>query len=435
MRRVLFITVAAPPSVGSHATRVAALVDQLHAEGYEVTLLTVSSSTEQKAASALYGRLSAKARVLEADGGALRAAAKTVSADAKRLWKAKIIQRLRAAVRSVMIPDTFATWIPAAVRIAKRHLRDDGADLIISSGAPFSSHIVGLLASRATGVPFVSDYGDPWVYEPGRPRSGLRLLIERWLEQRVLRASTLASLATIEATDLYRKRYPEVNTPYFVFPMGYAQSDYVTDCSTSTKSLNVVYTGRINEEYRTIDGLTDALQQVEARGKGALQVQFFGGELSSVAAKLRRYIDSGLVHIGPNLDHDEYIRTIRTAAGLLIFGNNSPVQIPGKIAHFVAARRPILYFPNTDDRDPALELLQRVQLTNVHVYRGPSDFENFLTDCQLNGISPEYDENELDALSWEGACARYLEAIRAALNWSRPQPGVNSIPSARQTLV
>lgn len=414
----MLISLAAPPSGGSHATRIAALIEECAAEGIEVCLLTAWTPEQDRAKSALFQRVQKHAQVISPSGGVLRTAAVSArSVQQPRL--AYGIQRVRAAVRKWMMPDTYIGWVPGAVRQGITHIATHGADLIISSGAPFSAHIAGFMISQKAGVPLVLDYGDPWVFEPGRPRKGLRLMIERWLEKTILRKAQLVSVTTNATVSLYQARFPDVDCPYHVFPMGYDEHDYVGPLpapDSRDTPLKIVYAGRINEEYRTIDGLVEVLNIEEAlHGASRVQYQFYGSELGQLQLKLGRYVHSGLVRLENSLDHSDYIDKIRSADGLLVFGNSSKIQIPGKIAHFLAARKPILYLPNMNaESDPALELLRLVQRTQVFTGSDADTYAHFIAACR-DRIPPELDEAAYRGLEWKAICNRFLSRTRATV--------------------
>lgn len=416
-KRVLIVAVASPPNGGSHATRIFAMVEGFHNSGWEVTVLTCTVSESQKADSTLYSRMKAISKIIESEGGALRSAATSIGKMGRsRSGLARHVQWLRASVRKFMLPDTFLTWVPGAVSAGVRKAKDNRINLVVSSGAPFSSHIAGYLISRIASVPLALDYGDPWVYEPGRPRKGLRLLIERFVENKILRAARLVSVTTNETVSLYRKFYPGNKCLYHNMPMGYDSSDYGSKdlvCRVRKDKMSFVYAGRINEEYRSLDGLLSVLEY-EYTNPNNLKVEFvfYGAELEALRKSLGKYLDCGLVRFGRNLDHQEYILALEESDGLVIFGNNSLIQIPGKVPHFLAARRSILYFCNLDsiEDDPSFNLLKRVQTRGLFSGDTVDSYLQYRTACE-NDLEPVIDESALNSLEWSNISKCYVQAI------------------------
>ena len=63
-------------------------------------------------------------------------------------------------------PDEFVGWVPTAAWHALRAIRRYRPDVIYSTSSPVSAHLVALLVSRATGIPWVADFRDAWTKNP-----------------------------------------------------------------------------------------------------------------------------------------------------------------------------------------------------------------------------------------------------------------------------
>lgn len=417
-KRILLISAAAPPSGGSHATRIAALIEAMVAAAMDVSLVTCKSSEERKTTSAQFRRIASLATVIEVTGGALRASAEAVTRlGNKRQIFGDVVQRLRTLVRKMAIPDTFIFWVPGAVKYALAHIKNSGgADIVLSSGAPFSSHIAAYLVSRISGVPMALDYGDPWVFEPGRRRRGLRLLLERATEHQILQRARLVSLTTKPTADLYRKTYADIAAKLYVMPMGYNNADFpdqVVDSGPPRAGLDFIYAGRINEEYRSISKLSAILDACEDYRGPHFTLNFYGSEFGTVRRQLSKHENAGRVVFNRHVDHEEYVIKLRNADGLLIFGNNNYIQIPGKIPEYLAAGRPLLYFPNVDrvDLDPTLALIHCIQRSDVFIGQTVADFRLFVASSATR-LRPSQQLDRLRELEWGSICGEYCQHVR-----------------------
>ena len=415
-KRALVLAPAGPPSGGSHATRIAALIEALGNRGIDATFLTVNWSDAEKCGSQQFKRVAAVAAIDEVDGGVFRTAARRVGRVGQRKGRFQgAVQQLRAFTRARMIPDTYAAWIPNAIRAGLSRHANKPFDVVISSGAPFSSHVAAYVISRRTGLPLVLDYGDPWVFEPGRPRRGLRLCLERRLERRVLAQASLASVTTKATIELYRERYPGLVTPIILAPMGFDRNDF-EPCSESRPSsetqrrLRLAYTGRINEEYRSIEDFLDALRRARY-SPDEYRFDFYGPEFGSIELELGKFEKAELIRFNGSVDHPDYINILQTCDGLLMFGNNNCVQIPGKLADYLAARKNILYFPNIpdEDQDPTLTLARKVQQQGVFVGREEGAVDRFLEACASR--DPIQDELELAKLDWKSCFEELIVSL------------------------
>lgn len=409
---VLFLTGAAPPAGGSHATRVAAFVEKLASSGVNVSLLTVRWPDSMRLRSSLFKRLLEVCDVEEISGGFLRRSADAVRERAtphsqKPLagFFSRLLNPARVLARKALVPDSFVGWIPLAVISGLRKSKQ-GCDAIVSSGAPFSSHIAAAIISRYRRVPLILDNGDPWVYEPSRPRSGLRLMLERLLERLVLQQAHYVCVTTEATRALYVEKFPEVPDKYVVLPMGFNSSDYNVERAGVDKAgceMRFVYAGRLTNEHRSLDGLALLLRQV-AYQENPPVFEFYGDENARVVSELSEYFDKGVVRVFPSVDHAGYTQLLSQADCLMVFGNNNFVQVPGKIAQVIGARRPVLYFPNVADysRDPALSLLRLVMRTGLFVADANTNMGVLLGEVSASKVDvncAEYDALEWDAIS------------------------------------
>ena len=94
-----------------------------------------------------------------------------------------------------VLPDPYRPWTRAAVRSGRAVGRQMKADVVIASGPPWTGVRVGHQIARDLGVPFISDFRDPW-----SSGSGATWRAETdWAQRRVERweATVLAESAVI----------------------------------------------------------------------------------------------------------------------------------------------------------------------------------------------------------------------------------------------
>jgi hypothetical protein len=65
-----------------------------------------------------------------------------------------------------LLPDEKWVWIGAASRAALRLAAERRFDVLVSFAQPWSDHLVGLRVQRATGLPWVAHFSDPWIDSP-----------------------------------------------------------------------------------------------------------------------------------------------------------------------------------------------------------------------------------------------------------------------------
>lgn len=151
-------------------------------------------------------------------------------------------------------PEMFDTarQTKAGIDIAKR----EGCTAIYSTSAPRSSHVVARNVRRATGLPWVADFRDPWVgfHEKRYPTPAHRM-VSRRLERTVIEEADTLVANTSGTRDLWVSRYGEgLRRKIVVIPNGYSEYDFagaLLEDYPAGGQLNIASVGTI---YGTYDG-------------------------------------------------------------------------------------------------------------------------------------------------------------------------------------
>ena len=135
---------------------------------------------------------------------------------------------VRALRRMLFVPDGQITWLPGALWSALRVLRTCPTDLIYTTSPPASSHLLGRFLKTKTGLPWVADFRDAWLYDPLDPAlltMPYRREFERRFEAAVLaEADAIITATMISAADL-RQRYPQQAHKVRVVTNGFDPAD------------------------------------------------------------------------------------------------------------------------------------------------------------------------------------------------------------------
>jgi glycosyltransferase involved in cell wall biosynthesis len=177
------------------------------------------------------------------------------------------IQQWRA---KYSIPDQQIIWYPWAVWTARSLLRSLPIRLLYSTSTPETDHLVGLTLKRLTGLPWVVDFRDGWMFEtiPFRHTSPLRHAIESRLERAVVtNADHIITASQVLAND-FRQRYPRIAPRISVITNGYDPDDFapIQREKQKTPTFRVVHTGTfsLGRWNTSLDGLLEALRSMQA---------------------------------------------------------------------------------------------------------------------------------------------------------------------------
>ena len=71
----------------------------------------------------------------------------------------KIVRWVRG---NMFVPDARVGWVRPTTRQLLQRLKTEPVDVVVTTGPPHSMHLIGLALKRATGLPWVADFRDPW---------------------------------------------------------------------------------------------------------------------------------------------------------------------------------------------------------------------------------------------------------------------------------
>lgn len=151
----------------------------------------------------------------------------------------------------LMMPDSQKNWaLYAAVRSIGL-IRSQQIECVLTSGPPFSTHAIGLLASIFTDVTWIADFRDPWVEMIPERRASMRSLLSERLERRMEAMVVARADAVLTTTDRLRQsmidRYPAVPADKFVYLPNSIDTERFHSATQLTKyeRLTITYAGSL----------------------------------------------------------------------------------------------------------------------------------------------------------------------------------------------
>jgi hypothetical protein len=355
-QQVLLVAYYVPPAGGPAVQRILQFVEYLSEYGWQPTVLTVRqgaypnrdpslleavppSVAVHRTASldplALYARLTASG---DDEEGSLPAG----SLGDDPSWLEYLARWVRA---NVFIPDARIGWWPFAVAAGKRLLRDNNVDMILSSGAPHSVHLIGRSLHRATRTPWVADLHDPWTdisYYDEFPHTDWARRLDARLERSVLSEASAVTTVSPSWAELFRSKAPN---RYAVAENGFDAAVFADAEEPLDDSFVLAHIGKLYAS-RNPAALWEALAVLRAKEAiPDLRVRLIGTVDSVVRRSIAQHGLEPIVSIEPFVPHDEAIRQMMRSTLLLLTIEpfaQARGMITSKLYEYLASGRPVL---------------------------------------------------------------------------------------------
>lgn len=213
-----------------------------------------------------------------------------------------------------------------------------------------------ILSKKKSGIPWIADYGDPWVYPvPTVNESRFKKKLIEKTERVILKEMDAISVAAEGIRELYIERYPFLdNEKIFVIPQGYDPEMFSQIREEKTGKFRIVYCGSFYSKLRDPMAFFEAIKEIRREDFEVI----IAGRINEFVEVIRKKFKDGRVRYYGFLGHKESLSIQKSASILLHIGNTTDVQIPGKIYEYIGASRPILCVSGNDN-DLSAELVNK----------------------------------------------------------------------------
>ena len=261
------------------------------------------------------------------------------------------IQRVSRWVRgNLFIPDPRRGWNRYAVAEALKQHALKPYDLVVTSGPPHSTHLIGLELQRR-GMRWWADFRDPWTdiyyYRMFYPSAWARRR-DAELERSVLERAERVLTVSDDLKRLLASKLNGDSGKFVVVPNGYDPADFAANAPVPNNPVRtLVYTGTLTLDY-PLEALYTALRTY-CRQHGSLKLVFAGRpaqEAKDALESLSRELPLSVEFKG-YLPHTESVALLQGADALLLLipelPNNRGI-LTGKLFEYLGSGRPIWGF-------------------------------------------------------------------------------------------
>lgn len=216
-------------------------------------------------------------------------------------------------------------------------------DLIISSSDPKSSHelVNNILKDGKVKVPWVQIWGDPFFSDISRKKNVFLDKKIKIKEKELLKIADKIIYVSHLTLENQKNLFPDFSSKMIYLPTPYLKKEIYAKKLNSSK-INFVYTGDFNSNIR------DILPLYEAFKNSKHYLSIYGD--SNVNLK-----ETKNIKIFKRVNSTEIKEVIKNNDILIHLSNIKGNQIPGKIFHYSATNKPILFITEGDGEKIKLE--------------------------------------------------------------------------------
>jgi len=327
-----------------------------------------------------------------------------------------LIQRIAEFIRAnLFIPDARVGWYFFAIKAARGIIEREKIDVIITTGPPHSTHLIGLYLKRKCDVKWIVDFRDPWVElfaSNFLPRTKLTLLIDRWFEDRVVRKADKIILVGKQLAGRFNLEKfmskTEVITNGFDFEL-----DKSFGQNRNEKKFVIRYIGTFFSS-QNIPAFWQTLNELLSKEecfKEKLVIEFIGKVDDEIKSEIEILGLSAYVVYRGFVTHSEAIELMTSADCLLLSipnVENNEAILTGKLFEYVACKKPIVCFgPANGD---AADIIRSTDSGRVFDYNNDSNLLDFLRSIYRGNFSLSFKNTEL--YSRKNLTKRLAEIIR-----------------------
>jgi glycosyltransferase involved in cell wall biosynthesis len=262
--------------------------------------------------------------------------------------KPGLLQRFALYVRAnIFIPDAKMTWVKPASRYLIDYLKTNEVAALISTGPPHTMHLIARNVKRATKLPWLADFRDPWTQIDWFEQ----LPLNRWglAKHQALEKSVLleADRLTIVSNNWQQQTQALCGRDVALVTNGFAPEDFAAFQQQPDPYFTILHTGSINKDrnpsalWKSLGRFTQNNPEFAAK----LRIRLIGALDASVRTDLE---EAGLMpytYLENFVPHARVIEELSACSLLLLPINNVKNQmgiIPGKVFEYLASEQPIL---------------------------------------------------------------------------------------------
>jgi glycosyltransferase involved in cell wall biosynthesis len=257
-------------------------------------------------------------------------------------------QKISRFIRgNLFIPDARRGWNSYAIREAKRLIKEEGIQAILTSSPPHSTQLIGLRLKEIFGIPWIADLRDPWTdiyYYSLMLHTPFAKYLDKKYEREVLEKADALLVTNNDTKNLFASKSDSIQKDKIhVIYNGFDDGDFAQHSKVNSGQFVITYTGTIASNYH-IEAFVEAFGRLcKSVNEKEIKLKFVGKVSEEIKEKFKEVVDK--VEFIGYVPHSESIQHLINSSALLLAipqVANSEAILPGKLFEYLAARKPMI---------------------------------------------------------------------------------------------
>jgi len=333
-----------------------------------------------------------------------------------------LTKRLSLFIRAnLFLPDARKGWNRFALSEAKKILRDQAPEVIVTTGPPHSTHLIGYTLKKQLGIRWVADMRDPWTnmyFNKMLPKTRLTQKIDKKTEDRIIQSADGITTVSPGLREEFADRAKNIQVVY----NGFDPEDLPEPEPQMTKYFTLSYIGNFKPN-QNIEALWQAIARLKDEKEGfgdRFRIQLTGNIDPGIHQSLKKLGLTDITDQKAFLPHKEATRVMNESNMLLFIvpkAESNKGIITGKLFEYLAVRSPILSIGPTDgdaatiirnaDRDEMLDYTDQEKMEHLISYY----YDQWMNDDTLSFKHTETEKSDFSRRTMARQFSEFLKTI------------------------
>ena len=416
MKRILIITYYWPPSGGSGVQRWMYFCRYLSDFGYHPIVLTVSENNasykniDKSFVEKVKDIETHKTKTFEPlklysflTTGSSKKGIPQGNVETK---KTEILKTIFTFIRgNFFIPDARVGWNSHALKKARKIIEQERPEMIITTGPPQSTHLIGLQLKKEYSIKWVADFRDPWTelyYNKDMMRTNWAKKKDELLEKEVLESADRVLTVGFKLKELLQKKVPSNQDKFHHIYNGYDSFLFKEIQVETHDHFEITFIGLLTKKQPYMAIIESVKKFLGIIPNANIQLCLCGNIENEILEAFKRELLTVKIDIQGYVDHKTALKFMKRSQLLLNplpVMEGSDILITGKQMEYIATGNPILCIGNTKSESAIIlknvvngrffekEQIDEISEFLLYVYQKWERNEPYLNDVDSESIT------------------------------------------------